>query len=170
MYINKLHLRAFGKFIYKKIYFGNGFNIVYGENEAGKSTVHNFIEAMLYGFDVDEKGEAKYLKYKPWNSILYKGSLDASGKSGENHHVSKDFALQTMQVIKKNSRDKSEPEMVEEGISIPGEYFFNINKTAFCNTVSVRQLGNKTEKELANELKNKIINLSRTKDEAISMD
>ncbi|HCX63391.1 MAG TPA: hypothetical protein DHU59_13265, partial [Clostridiales bacterium] len=41
MYISKLHLRSFGKFIHKKIYFENKLNIVYGENEAGKSTVHN---------------------------------------------------------------------------------------------------------------------------------
>ncbi|MDF2678625.1 MAG: hypothetical protein K0Q97_2979, partial [Bacillota bacterium] len=39
MYISKLHLRAFGKFTYKKIYLAKKFNIIYGENEAGKSTI-----------------------------------------------------------------------------------------------------------------------------------
>lgn len=170
MYINKLHLRAFGKFTYKRIYFGNKFNIIYGENEAGKSTIHNFIEAMLYGYDEDENGEVKYNKYKPWNSMLYKGSLGMSNKTGDKYIVSKDFTLGTIQVFKKDSSDKNEPEMIEEEISCPGEHFFNINKVSFCNTVSVRQLGNKTEKELANELKNKIINLSKTRDESISME
>ncbi len=170
MYINKLHLRAFGKFAYKRIYLGNKFNIIYGENEAGKSTVHNFLEALLYGFDEDEEGTAKFNKYKPWNNSLYKGSLDINNNFGDKYHVSKDFLLKTIQVFKKDSSDTSEPELIEENISNPGEFFFNINKLSFCNTVSVRQLGNKTEKEMAYELKNKIINLSKTRDESISME
>ena len=170
MYINKLHLRAFGKFAYKKIYFGSKFNIVYGENEAGKSTIHNFIEAMMYGFDDDERGMERYNKYKPWNNDLYKGSLGMSLKDGEKYVVSKDFLLGTTQSFKKESSDRSDPEMVEEDIASPGDFFFNMSKTSFRNTVSVRQLGNKTEQELAQELKNKIVNLSSTRDQSISVE
>jgi len=170
MYINKLHLRAFGKFAYKRMYLSNKFNIIYGENEAGKSTIHNFILALLYNFNEDEKGTDNYNKYKPWNNSLYKGSMGISNNAGEKYIVSKDFLLGTTQVFKKESSDRNEPEMIEEDIPCPGEYFFNINKLSFCNTVSVRQLGNKTEKELATELKSKIINLSKTRDESISME
>lgn len=167
MYINKLHLRAFGKFIYKRLYFENKFNIIYGENEAGKSTVHNFIEAVFYGFDEDDAGLAKYNKYKPWDSNLYKGSIGIKDADGEKHLISKDFLLGSIQVFKKL---RDEPEMYEEEIPCPGEHFFSMSKTSFINTVSIRQLGNKTEKELASELKNKIINLSKTRDESISID
>ena len=65
MYINKLYLRAFGKFVYKRIYLGKKFNIIYGENETGKSTIHNFIESVLYGFDDDVSGTELNKKYKP---------------------------------------------------------------------------------------------------------
>lgn len=167
MYINKLHLRAFGKFIHKRLYFENKFNIIYGENEAGKSTVHNFIESVLYGFDNDENDLARYDKYKPWNGNLYKGSLGIKDAEGKKYIIAKDFLFGTTQVFKKLD---DEPEMHEEIIENPGEHFFNINKISFNNTVSVRQLGNKTEKELATELKNKIINLSKTRDESISID
>lgn len=167
MYINKLHLRAFGKFIYKRLYFENKFNIIYGENEAGKSTVHNFIEAVLYGFEDDEQGEARFNKYKPWNSSLYKGSIGMKDSIGEKNLISRDFLLGTTQVYKKLN---DEMEMHEEEISCPGEHFFNMSKISFNNTVSVRQLGNKTENELAAELKNKIINLSKTRDESISIE
>lgn len=170
MYINKLHLRAFGKFSAKRIYFGSKFNIIYGENEAGKSTIHNFIEAILYGFGEDENGIIKYNKYKPWDNSLYKGTLGMSMRNGEKYVVSKDFLLGTTQVFKKESSDRSDPEMVEEDIPSPGDFFFNMNRTSFRNTVSVRQLGNKTEQELANELKNKIINLSSTRDQNISIE
>jgi len=163
MYINRLNLRAFGKFIYRKIYFGNKFNIVYGENETGKSTLHNFIEAMMYGFDDDT---SKYNKYKPWNSLMYKGTAEI-GDEGEKYLVTRDFLLGTLQVFRKTKETGNLP---LEDINVPGEYFFNINRVSFNNTVSISQLGNKTEKELADELKNKIINLSKTKDEDISMD
>ncbi len=167
MYINKLHLRAFGKFVYKRLYFENKFNIIYGENEAGKSTIHNFIEAVLYGFDEDAAGILRYNKYKPWDSGLYKGTIGIRDNNEERFLISKDFMLGTTQVFKKLN---DEPEMIEEEILCPGEHFFNMSKLAFNNTVSVRQLGNKTEKELADELKNKIINLSKTRDESISID
>lgn len=170
MYINKLHLRAFGKFSSKRMYFGSKFNIIYGENEAGKSTIHNFIEAILYGFGEDENGIIKYNKYKPWDNSLYRGTLGMSMRNGEKYVVSKDFLLGTTQVFKKESSDRSDPEMVEEDIPYPGDFFFNMNRTSFRNTVSVRQLGNKTEQELANELKNKIINLSSTRDQNISIE
>lgn len=167
MYISKLHLRSFGKFIHKKIYFENKLNIVYGENEAGKSTVHNFMEAMLYGFDDTEEGEQRFDKYKPWNSNLYKGTLSLVDANDEKYLVSKDFLLGTSQIFFNASENQ---EAREEEILNPGEHFFNMNKISFSNTVSVRQLGNKTEKELATELKNKIVNLSKTRDESISID
>lgn len=166
MYINRLHLRAFGKFIHRKVYFGSKFNIVYGENETGKSTLHNFIESMLYGFEDDT---AKYNKFKPWNSPLYKGTVEV-GDGEEKHLISRDFLLGTAQVFKKTDESNEANEFPVEDINAPGEHFFNINRVSFNNTVSISQLGNKTENELADELKSKIINLSNTKDEEISID
>ncbi|MDD4046222.1 MAG: AAA family ATPase, partial [Tissierellia bacterium] len=168
MYINRLHLRAFGKFISRKIHFGTKFNIVFGENETGKSTIHNFIELVMYGFDEDT---SRYNKYKPWNSPLYKGSIEIRDEE-EKHVVSRDFLLGTVQVTKKTNEtnETTENEYPIEGIDVPGEHFFNISRVSFNNTVSISQLGNKTDKELVDELKNKITNLSNTKDEDISMD
>jgi len=164
MYISRLHLRAFGKFISRKIYFGSKFNIVFGENESGKSTIHNFIEYLMYGFD----NISGYNKYKPWNSPLFKGSAEI-GDEEKKYLVSRDFLLDTVQVFNKTN-EINQNEYPMENIEVPGEYFFNINRGAFNNTVSIKQLGNKTDEELAEELKDKITNLSRTRDEDISID
>lgn len=163
MRINRLHLRAFGKFVHRKVYFGHKLNIIYGENEAGKSTLHNFIELMMYGFEEDAE---RYNKYKPWKSPLYKGTVEVEDEEGR-YLISRDFLLGTLQVFKKTAETNEFP---IENIYVPGEKFFNISRISFNNTVSISQLGNKTEKELADELKNKIINLSNTKDEEISID
>ena len=50
MKIRELYLRSFGKFSEKKVVFHDGINVIYGENESGKSTVHTFIKSMLFGF------------------------------------------------------------------------------------------------------------------------
>jgi len=170
MYINKLYLRAFGKFTYKRIYLGKKLNIIYGENETGKSTIHNFVEAVLYGFDDEPNGNALYKKFKPWDSNLYKGSITIDGIDNNKYLIAKDFLLGTTRVFNKDLEDSENSSAEAENIECPGEHFFNINKTSYRNTVSIKQLGNKTDKELAIEVKNKIINLSNSKDESISIE
>ena len=58
-------------------------NIVYGPNEAGKSTVHSFIRGMFFGMD-KKRGRASkdnlYEKYKTWEGstigIVYNTSAE----------------------------------------------------------------------------------------------
>ena len=44
-----LYISGFGKFHNTSVSFEDGINIVYGKNEAGKSTIHTFIRGMLFG-------------------------------------------------------------------------------------------------------------------------
>ena len=44
MKILSLHIDGFGKFHDRDISFEDGLNVVYGKNEAGKSTLHTFIK------------------------------------------------------------------------------------------------------------------------------
>ena len=46
MKIQKLELRHFGKFRGRTILLGDGIQLLGGENEAGKTTVHTFIKSM----------------------------------------------------------------------------------------------------------------------------
>ncbi|MDF2678560.1 MAG: hypothetical protein K0Q97_2913, partial [Bacillota bacterium] len=84
--------------------------------------------------------------------------------------ISRDFLLGTSQIFKRDLDDNKNPVLKEENIDSPGDYFLNLNKVSFKNTISIKQLGNKTDKELSTELKNKIINLSSSKDETISIE
>ena len=49
MFITKLDIKGFGKLKDTTINLINGLNIIYGNNEAGKSTVQTFVKAMFYG-------------------------------------------------------------------------------------------------------------------------
>ena len=68
MIIRKLQLRNFGKFQNKEILLKEGINIIYGENESGKSTIHSFLQSMFFGIR-RMRGKASktdtYSKYTP---------------------------------------------------------------------------------------------------------
>ena len=49
MIIKRVNIIAFGGLKDKIIDFDNGINVIYGENEAGKSTIQSFIKIWLYG-------------------------------------------------------------------------------------------------------------------------
>lgn len=79
MIINRLILKNFGKLQGKEIELKEGINILFGENESGKSTVHVFLQGMLFGM---KRGRGKasktdtYSRYMPWeNGNWYEGSM-----------------------------------------------------------------------------------------------
>ena len=57
MRIKKIHIINFAGLKNKIITFKDGFNLIYGENESGKSSIENFIKIWLYGLDIDKEGK-----------------------------------------------------------------------------------------------------------------
>ena len=55
MKILSLHIDGFGKLNDRDLSFKDGLNVVYGRNEAGKSTLHTFIRGMLFGIERQQK-------------------------------------------------------------------------------------------------------------------
>ena len=45
-------IAAFGKFYRRSFSFQDGIHVIGGPNEAGKSTLHAFIGAMLFGLEI----------------------------------------------------------------------------------------------------------------------
>lgn len=79
MVITELYIKNFGMLSEKHIRFTDGVQVIYGENESGKSTLHGFIRAMLFGL---ERGRGKaapkddFTRYEPWeNPGNYAGVL-----------------------------------------------------------------------------------------------
>ena len=79
MQIKEADIFQFGKLQNKNISFEPGMNVIYGKNEAGKSTLHSFLCAMLFGM---EKGRGRssvtdaYSQYEPWHApSFYAGAL-----------------------------------------------------------------------------------------------
>ncbi|MGV7220849.1 MAG: ATP-binding protein [Nitrospinales bacterium] len=75
MQIRTLHIDGFGKFFNRNISgFESGLNIVYGENESGKTTVLEFIRRVLFGFNVKKIGGIKNI-YPPLLGGIYGGQI-----------------------------------------------------------------------------------------------
>lgn len=88
MRIEGLLLHGFGKFRGAELAFRPGFNVIFGPNEAGKSTLQRFIQGMLYGFwkpGARRRTPAEELeRFLPWQGSGYRGvltyRLDATGQ------------------------------------------------------------------------------------------
>ena len=74
MQIKEAKIFQFGKLQNQTVTFEPGINVIYGKNEAGKSTLHAFLKAMLFGM---EKGRGRsaaggdYARYTPWHAPSY---------------------------------------------------------------------------------------------------
>ena len=51
MWVKELILKNFGKFKNERIELSEGINLIYGENETRKTTIHTFLRGMLYGME-----------------------------------------------------------------------------------------------------------------------
>ena len=80
MKLKKLSLNNFGRFRGEVLKLEDGINVIYGENESGKSTVHTFIRSMLFGMKRGRgraAGNDVYSRYEPWeNASWYQGRME----------------------------------------------------------------------------------------------
>ncbi|EIJ81968.1 hypothetical protein PB1_03475 [Bacillus methanolicus PB1] len=72
MKIDEIHIYGYGKFENVKISNLGEFQVFYGENEAGKSTIMSFIHSILFGFPTKQQSERRY---EPKRSAKYGGQL-----------------------------------------------------------------------------------------------
>lgn len=156
--INKLKLSDFGKFHDKTIELDDKFNIIYGLNESGKSTICDFIEGMFYGFDDGDKKRNlnyKYKRYKPLFSNMYQGSMEIT-KNNERFLIYRDFFNFDFQITNLTSGDKVF--LKESNLNSIGEYFLGFNYKIYKSIVSLNQF-EKMDRDLNLTIKDKLINL-----------
>lgn len=74
MKITGVHIYGYGKFTDFIISDIQSLQVIYGENEAGKSTIMSFIHSILFGFPTKLQSE---LRYEPKEGAKYGGRLTA---------------------------------------------------------------------------------------------
>jgi uncharacterized protein YhaN len=76
MQIREINIEGFGVFSDKQVTgLTSGLNVIYGENEAGKTTLIEFIRRILFEVLARSKGGKKFNPYPPLNGGRHGGSL-----------------------------------------------------------------------------------------------
>lgn len=162
MRLLELHIDGFGKFHDRTISFNDGINIIYGKNEAGKSTLHTFIRGMLFGIERGRGRAAKndlYTKYEPWeNSRTYEGWLRLE-KDGTIYRIERRFRKENKSLKIINETKGLEEEATPAFVS---SLLDGLTETMYNNTISIGQLKSATEDGMVTELKNYIANMNTT--------
>lgn len=157
-----LHIQGFGKFKDQTISFEDGLNVIYGKNEAGKSTIHTFIRGMLYGIERGRGRAAKndlYSKYEPWTDRqTYEGVLRVESQ-GMVYRIERNFQKNNkgLTVINETMGREEEPTK-----ALFDQLTCGLSETAYNNTISIGQLKSATDEGMVSELKNHIANLNTT--------
>lgn len=171
MIFQKLKLNNFGKFHNYEIELKPGINVIYGENEAGKSTIHTFIKGMLFGIErlrgrASNSKDDIYIHYLPWDYPgAFNGSMDIMVGEKE-YHLQRSFLSNDKKFSIIDSQTGRTFGQREDHIShlIPG-----LTESTFMNTISIAQLKARTDTELANGVRDYITNLSTAKSNEINV-
>lgn len=161
-------LHGFGKFHHQSFDFQDGLHVVYGANEAGKSTLHTFIGCMLFGL---ERGRGKaahndlYSRFLPWEQEgSYGGSL-----LFECHEqaclVERSFSAGRRSTVF-SAADRGRISCPDN--RLPNDYLEGLTKELFYNTLCVRQLQSAVHSSLAEQLSQHFRDIQQTGTAAVS--
>ena len=160
MKIRKIMVNGFGKLTDRSYSLSDGLNVIYGNNEAGKSTLHRFIGAVFFGFFKPYSKNRQYTseleRCRPWNTDNYSGSITYDTASGGSYTVYRNFSKKAEEVRmfdEKAGRDITsslEFDPVTKMFRVDRD--LGINRVLFENTVSISQMKCATGEELSKEI------------------
>jgi len=169
MRIKSIQIDSFGKLKNYRLGLEDGFNIVCGDNEDGKSTVMAFLKMMFYGSSGRGSDLAKNprKKYLPWSGEKMAGSV-AFEYDGIEYILTRQFGSSnaTDKVTLLNTATARQ----EQVSGSPGQRFFSLGEATFEKSVFIGQAGSfgDTAEGSNDELTQKLLNLVSAGDETVS--
>ena len=171
MKIKNLKINGFGKIKDKEINFQNGINVIYGENETGKSTLLKCITAMFYGLSKNKNGGTipEIEKYEPWETDEFSGKIAYELDNNKTYEVYREFKKKNPKIFNKNLEDISKEFNVDKTKGI--EFFkdqVGIEEDIFTSSVITKQAEVKLDEKEQNTLIQKISNILGTGEDTTS--
>ena len=171
MKINKLKINNYGKLKEKEIEFNKNINIIYGENESGKSTLLNFIVNSIYGISKNKKGKdiSNFEKYEPWVGEDFSGKLEYELDNNQKFEVFRDFRKKNPKLYNEEKEEISKQFNIDKNRG--NEFFYEqtkVDEELFLSTIIVNQQEVKLGKQEQNILIQKLANLVGTGDDNVS--
>ncbi len=158
MEIRELLLRHYGKFENHRILLKPGVNVIYGGNETGKTTIHSFVCAMLYGLS-RARGKAarsdEYQLRQPWDTPgAFSGSMKIESR-GQIYRIDRCFDHSAQPLAVTCETTMWESPQPEQALDV---LLGGVGEAAFRNTLCIPQTGAQTGEALAEELRRYMIN------------
>ena len=165
--IKGIHIDRFGKLRDKRLAFGEDVNIIYGLNEAGKSTIQNFMLSSFYGARTTKKNGMENVrkKYIPFNKDYTFGTMEIE-QDGEVIVIERKIAK-----TKKDDLFRAYDKETYEQVNLPenlGKELFQLEYEEFIKTLYVNQGGGRFLSEKDEGLVTRLTNLLETGDEEIN--
>lgn len=156
MIIKEARIGSFAGIENKQIKFDRGLNIIYGENEVGKSRIESFIKIMLYGLSNKRiKGESERNKFMPFNGGRIIGELIVEDKNKE-YIIKRSFG-NTKKEDTSVILDYLTGEEIKDINNVePGKSLLGINRSTFEKTLYIGQLDVSITKDKEEEIMDKI--------------
>lgn len=175
MIIKKIEIDGFGKFNNYQVELDNNIQIIYGKNEAGKSTLMEFIKIMFYSRRKGEStsSEDKILrnKFAPWNNTAMKGAIEFE-IDGSSYRLQKEINKTSVLKDVTLLQNQSKGELVKLGKREEvGENILGIDLSSFERSIYIPDLGNygfEGSKSAKDSILDKILNLSTTGESELS--
>ncbi len=166
MKIKKMSVASFGNIKDRSFFLSDGLNVIYGNNESGKSTLFAFIRYMLYSFHGRRTSTSltQEEKYMPWDNTSVYGSMDFE-TLGSNYTVSRSAG------IKKEGKviNTVTGESAFDGAPL-GEQIYSLNESAFLRTYFLSAVSGSFTCDRGDDILKRLSNLSGSCDEDFSHD
>lgn len=171
MKIENIKINSFGKINDKEYNLSEKINLIYGKNEAGKSTLLKFIQNIFYGTSKNKKGKyfSDYDLYKPWGEGDFSGKIKYKLDSGKKFEVYREFGKKNPKIYNENLEDISKQFNIDKNMG--SEFFFEqtkVDEFMFLSSIVSMQQEVKLNKQDQNVYIQKIANLAGTGDDNIS--
>ena len=165
MKIKNLRVNGFGKLKNKSIELEDSINIIYGKNEAGKSTLLKYIISMFYGLSKNKNGGTipEIEKYEPWEIEDFSGRITYELDSKKVFEVYRDFKKKNPKIYNENLEDISKEFNIDK--TKGNEFFYEqtgLEEEIFISSIITKQAGVKLNEKEQNTLIQKISNILGT--------
>ena len=142
MVIKTLKIEGYGKLHGITVHFSHGFNMIYGPNETGKSTLFRCLVSLLYGQNaLNRDGLNEHDLMTPWDGSPYRASLEYELDNGGKFKVIRDFNSGNVTVINLADGEDITGSFIKDSDDEPrfAVQHLGLEKKCFVSTILIQQ-------------------------------
>ncbi len=169
MFIKEIEIFSFGCLENKHFVFSDGFNLIYGLNESGKTTLFAFIKFAFYGnkFKKEPNEPSFKQRYMPLSGKPMAGRVVFEDSTGCTYILERFFGGSKNDVSLYNADTSCEIKDTSV-LNAVGEHFFGVSSESFSKTIFLSAFSAAVNGEKSGELIAKLSNIFESGSDEVS--